>query len=129
MTVLEEYIDTKRVKSANFKEASSDELLELKGKVDIDIAAIRMELETAKTNLETFGEHYDTDWFHRATIAKKIKGQLSQRIQAALGRKKSERKEKHRENFAEKLLEAMDSLIEPEAKREIVYLARDLLKE
>lgn len=133
MNVLEEYAKNGRVKSACFKEASREELLELKQEVDMDIAVIGGELRKAKANAAAYREYSDPDWFHRATIAKKMKGQLSQKICAALGKKRDEKKKRNRQedeqSFKKRLLKAMDIVLEPEVKEQVLEQARDLLQE
>jgi ubiquitin len=133
MNVLEEYAESGRVKPANLKEASTEELLELKQEVDTNIAAIGGELMEAKANATAHGEYSDPDWFRRATMAKKMKGQLSQRIQTALSKKKAEQKEKNRreneQTFEKRLLKAMDMVLEPEVKEQVLEKARNLVEE
>ena len=64
-----------------------------------------------------------------AAFAKKIKGQLSQRIQNELASRRRARRDAVRDTFATRLLNAMDIVLSPEKKEAVLSKAEELKDE
>ncbi len=111
-----------RLSRQQLEEMSDIELLDLKASIDYDIAGISSQLENARANVHSSGEYADSSWYARATMAKRLKGQASQTIQNELGRRRKENGPN--QDFVNALLEAMDKLLTPEMKSEVIELAR-----
>lgn len=111
-----------RVSRQQLEEMSEVELLDLKSSIDYDIVGISSQLENARANVHSSGEYADPNWYMRATIAKRLKGQASQAIQNELGRRRKAKGPN--QDFTNALLEAMDKLLTPEMKSEILEFAK-----
>lgn len=77
---------------AELSTLSRAELVALKEKIDKDIALIDGQLMEARNKVRSSGEYADGDWYRRATIARRLKGQESQRIQRWIGEKNKGRR-------------------------------------
>jgi hypothetical protein len=113
----------RRLTREQLEEMTEGDLLELKSLYDADSAVLGGQLDAAKGKAMAEGHYSDSDWYSRATLAKRIVGQASQTIQNELGRRKRN-KGNLREEFSNALLEAMDTLLAPEVKIQIVELAK-----
>lgn len=130
MDVLTRYKNGERLCPEDLSTLDEQDLLDLKTFVDEDILQISSQLLRAKQELAINGNYGDPNWFRRATFAKKSKGQLSQRIQNEISRQRRERTGKFSANWQDAmikaLLEAMDELLLPAEKQEILSRARVL---
>ena len=72
---------------------SNDELLDLKVALNTEIAVIKMQLDTAKTQRLVNGEFADPAWWRSASNAKTIKTMDVQAVDRELSKRKKERKE------------------------------------
>ena len=124
MALVDEYRKQRRALCSQLDGAEYDELVDLKLVVDQEILSISDDLAKAKTKLIQDGAWSDPDWFRRATMAKRIKGQLSQRIQLLMSRKKKIIKEQNRakdeSNQVRLLFDAMNTVLTPEQKKQVV---------
>lgn len=129
MNALVKYQQDGRLDSAKLSTLTEEQLLELKILVDKDILRIGNQLLAAKQRMTTTGMHDSTEWFLKATFAKRIKGQQSQQIQYELSKHRRKWRESP-ERFSEKdafikaLLEAMDELLLPAEKKQIIAKAK-----
>jgi hypothetical protein len=108
---------------------AEEELLDLKSFYDSDSSKYGVELDMAMGKAKQSGEHADAEWFAKTKFAKRVVGQLSQRIQIELSRRKRERTSESADslsaiNFTKELLNAMTMLLDPEVKEQIVELAQ-----
>ena len=129
MDALAKYKNGERISSSELSGLTEEGLLELKELIDEDLLHIGNQLLQAKQEVVTNGVYSDTDWFRRATFAKKVKGQLSQKIQNEMRKRRKDRGEGSK-NFSEQdafiraLLRVMDDLLLPAEKKEILAKAK-----
>jgi len=118
-----------RLSGEDLKAASYDELLDLKVLVDENTAQIREQLDSAKSDAAATGIYADRNWFRSATAAMRIKGQLGQRIQNEIRRKKQlEKEERQMEQHDREwlLMRAMDEVLTSEQKQRVVLKVAEL---
>lgn len=138
MNICDEYRNKIKITNEMLIEATEEELIALLELVNEDTTSITIQIETAKAELKTSGVYADPEWYQKATAARKIKGQLSQRIQHEITRKKKARKEKNREQYQQdrvkyqedkvgSLLRAMDQVLTLEQKQQVLDVWRQLL--
>jgi hypothetical protein len=121
MSIVNLYRETGSATIDQLEEAEYMELLDLKTVVDDDIGHIAAQLSQARADRLTNGEYADPQWYHRATTAKRIKGQLSQRIQNEIRRRKMDRPTPPAKGGGLKaLLRAIDLVLDPEQKRLVI---------
>lgn len=77
----------------NLPDLDEERILNLKNEVDSRITEIADQLAEAKVVRITTGTYADPDWFRRATTAKKLLGQSSQKIQTEQARRRRIRRE------------------------------------
>lgn len=75
-------------------ELSDDALRDLKVAFNADIASIKMQLESAKTDRVVNGTYADPSWFRSASNARMIKAMDVQAIDRELAKRKQEKKER-----------------------------------
>ena len=133
MDLFSQYKVNGRVSPEDFRGAKEEVLLELKSLIDADILHISGQLLAAMAEHTISGVYADADWFRRATMAKRIKGQLSQRIQNELSR---QRRESFRANHQGELetrirsvIAALHIVLTPEQKNAVLLKARELQHE
>ena len=129
MDVLAKYKNGERINSSELSGLTEAELLELKAHIDEDLFFIGDQLFQAKQKVVTSGEYADASWYRRATFAKRIKGQLSQKVQNELGKRRRERRDapvrlSEHEAFIKALLKVMDDFVLPVEKTEIIAKAK-----
>ncbi|OGY41886.1 MAG: hypothetical protein A2Y82_05540 [Candidatus Buchananbacteria bacterium RBG_13_36_9] len=137
MNICEEYLRHGKITNEVLKDATIEELTALKSLVNEDITSIKNQLDEAKAKLIANGEYADANWHQKANAAKRIKGQLSQRIQEELSRKKQirlaeERKQKdERRKQNEKdqvgyLIEAIHRVLTPKQAEKVLNMWRKI---
>ena len=128
MNILEKYNVKMQISQGDLRAATDDELLGLKVIVDTEIAKIGSQLSLAKSKARK-GEYSDSAWFNRAKMAKKLLGQLSQRIQNELARRRAERRKNHeyRRKY-ETLLRAINETIAVDQREKLFEEWRRLME-
>ncbi len=130
MNILGIYEVHQRVTKSELEEASLDELKELLRIVNQKSSTIAAALTATRSRVASLGGQIDEDWVHRATMAKKATGRLSQAIQTEIGRKGREQKQKNRQNhdatFEQLVRKAMDNVLSPELKDKVLQEVKRL---
>ena len=129
MDALAKYKNGGRLNSSELSGLTEEGLLELKELIDEDLLRIGNQLLRAKQEVITNGMYADTDWYRKATFAKKIKGQLSQKIQNELRKRRRERgtspqRFTDQDAFIRAILKVMDDILLPAEKKEILAKAK-----
>ncbi len=126
MDILQRYLSGQKVSIDQMRSASFDDILELKIQVDADIAGISIQLDRAKEDVRLHGTYSDPSWFNSATMAKKMKGVLSQTIQNVLGQRRRVEDEERRKSFEGRVILAMREQLEPEVVSAILKRTKEL---
>ncbi|MBN1326244.1 hypothetical protein JW977_04700 [Candidatus Falkowbacteria bacterium] len=130
MSICDDYRNKMKINDEMISNAADEELTTLLENVNEDIAIITIQLDKAKVDLKVTGLRADPEWFQKASAAKKIKGQLSQRIQNELSRRKKVRREKNRQQSEKEgvrsLLRAINLVLTPEQKKKVLDMWRQL---
>lgn len=109
--------------------ATTDELCQVKLLVDRDSGDIASKIDAM--HQATIDQPMDLERLSRLKRAKRIRGRLSQRIQLELTRRRRATRAEHKRDgdrlFISSLLQAMDQLLTPEAKSEILALTKSIL--
>jgi hypothetical protein len=72
----------------NYRNYTDDELQEANLLLLQDIASIKYQLETAKSDAMTEGDYADPAWFRKANYALRMKGINQQALTAEMGRRR-----------------------------------------
>ncbi len=128
MDLLLRYANRERLRRSDLQNADVGQLQELKNEVDADTAIIDSQLDLAANKLRETGKYQDADWFTKAKLAKRLKGQLSQMIQTELGRRKKIQKDANRKMAGrlDALLEAMKLVLTDEQRAQVLDKAKEL---
>ncbi len=145
MPILEKYANRRRIYLDDIQKATTDDLLALKRFVDDEINEISGNLKLARAKVYTEGKYANPEWFARSDHIRKRLGGTSQAIQIEFSRRRRENvekirtqaeinrqqkeadKEKTEQSFLGRLLKAMDLVLTPGQKQEIVDIAKSLL--
>lgn len=74
----------------NVKDMSTEDIELRLGDVTAEIAEIKAQIGKAKGIAAETGEYSDTEWFHRAQFALRLKGREHQALQLEFGRRRKE---------------------------------------
>jgi len=134
MNVFAKYQNGKSINSAELSGLTEEELLRLKELVDEDLLHIGDQLLQVRQKAATTQTYADPDWYRRIIFAKKIKGGLSQKIQNELRKRRKARAEQperpsEQDAFIKGLLRAMDDVLSPAEKQEIIRRAHIIQKQ
>jgi ketol-acid reductoisomerase len=99
MKILDLYRDNQFPNKDDFANATIEELFELKEIAQRDFVKIEDQLRKAKANTANNEELINTNWYRKATSAKRIKGLLIQRIQNQFSQRNRTKKEQNRESM------------------------------
>ena len=74
----------------NVKDMSTEDIERRLGDVTAEIAKIKAQIGEAKGIAAETGEYSETEWFHRANLALRLKGREHQALQLEFGRRRKE---------------------------------------
>ena len=130
MNIYDKYRARKRITGNMLTKATTEDLVTLKELVDREIGAINDQLIGVKNQVKINGIYADPDWYRRVNSAKRFKGQLSQRIQNELGRRKRDQKrinqQKNGKSQFKSLLEAMKLVLTEEQVESVLDTWRQI---
>ena len=132
MNLVASYEKGDRIKLEDLHSAEAQELCDLLQAVNDDNTHIDAQLLSARAEARANGNYADPKWFSNATIARKIKGRLTQLIQTEINRRNKERKEinAHKHNHLklkiDSILEAMSLILSRDKKYKILRKAKEL---
>jgi len=128
MKVLDTYLKHKSIARDDLAKASESELLELKDLAQKDIIRIDKQLLNAIEAETRNGKNHDDDWRNKATLAKRFKGLLINRINHELGRQRRAAIEQYRsgkdESAIHSLVVAMRAILTREQVKEVLTMWR-----
>jgi hypothetical protein len=109
--------------------APTDDLVDFKNRLDVEISNIREQIRMAKVTTATTGEYADPTWWCRVNKAKAFYGQMSQRVLGLLSRRRRERADAHNRRDAVSFRQAARRILPPELYdaiiREVASIAAD----
>ncbi len=90
----------------NVKNMSTEDIERRLSKVTEEIAEIKAQIGEAKGYAAETGEYSDTEWFHRANLALRLKGREHQALQFEFGRRRKEERRAHNATIERAFIDA-----------------------
>jgi len=90
----------------NVKDMSTEDVERRLGDVTAEIAEIKAQIGEAKGIAAETGEYSDTEWFHRANLALRLKGREHQALQIEFGRRRKEERRAHNSRIERAFIDA-----------------------
>lgn len=90
----------------NVKDMSTEDIEYRLGEVTAEMAEIKAQIGKAKGYAAETGEYSDSDWFHRANLALRLKGREHQALQLEFGKRRKEERRDYNASLEHAFIDA-----------------------